>query len=74
VLAALAAQSLLLVEHSQLEGAMAACTQVLHGGNSAAPAAAAGAALRRQLRAALAHSDDYVRKPALSAWLLHGMG
>ena len=67
--AALAAQSLLLVEHGQLKGALAACAPVMRGGS--APAAAS---LRRQLQAALQHSDDCVRKPALAAWLLRGGG
>lgn len=68
--AALAAQSLLLVEQGQLDGALAACTPVLRGGS--APAAAAS--LRRQLQAALQHSDDCVRKPVLAAWLLRAGG
>ena len=73
-LAALAAQSLLLIEHSQLQGAMAACGCLLRDGASGGGRgrAAAGAALRRQLRAALRHSDDCLRKPELAAWLLRG--
>ncbi len=63
------------MEHGQLDGALAACGQMLGSGGGGGGAAAAGAAaLRRALQAALAHSDDCVRKPALAAWLLRCSG
>lgn len=56
------------MEVSQLDGAMAAWDEMLGGGMPA------GAVLRHALQAALAHSDDCVRKPALASWLLRGAG
>lgn len=72
-LAALAAQHLLLVDHSLVADAAAACDALLqHAGRAGDPAAAAAALLRAQAVGAVRASDDCVRKPALAKWLVGG--
>jgi hypothetical protein len=60
----------LLVDYSLLDSVIDAFDRRLHAADAGAGAAAAVVLLRREVLAAVRHTDDCLRKPVLARWLI----